>query len=139
MGRLYLAAAMTFVLASCTTTPADFRKNPKIVSKAALCRTFLETYDDPFRQEIALELGRRGVSQYECPAMVQRQNQAIAATLAIAAVGTAVALCANHNCGGGSYYPSSYTHRGNCRYEWQLDAAGHRCGKRSAYSRPGGY
>ncbi|MCZ4093396.1 hypothetical protein [Sinorhizobium psoraleae] len=105
-GRLSIAAAMTFAVASCTTTPADFRKNPKAVSKAALCRTYLDTYDDPFRQEIALELGRRGITPYECPAMVQKQNQAIAATVAIAAIGTAVAVCANHNCGGGSYYPS---------------------------------
>ncbi|PDT39976.1 hypothetical protein CO656_19275 [Sinorhizobium sp. FG01] len=139
-GRLCIAAAITLALGSCTTTQADLRKNPKAVSKAALCRTFLETYDPSFKQEIALELGRRGISYYECPAMVQKQNQAIAATVAIAAIGTAVAVCANNNCGGGSYYPSSYRpYRGNCQYDWQYDAAGNRCGRRSAYSRPGGY
>ncbi|PDT47659.1 hypothetical protein CO661_11895 [Sinorhizobium fredii] len=138
-GRLCVAAAIAFALASCTTTQADLRKNPKAVSKAALCRTFLETYDPSFKQEIALELGRRGISYYECPAMVQKQNQAIAATVAIAAIGTAVAVCANNNCGGGSNYPSYTPYRGNCQYDWQYDAAGNRCGKRSAYSRLGGY
>jgi hypothetical protein len=28
---------------------------------------------------------------------------------------------------------------GNCRYAWQLDAAGRRCGKRAADQKPGGY
>ncbi|WP_370168614.1 hypothetical protein [Sinorhizobium fredii] len=134
--RLCIAAAMTFALASCTTTQADFSKNPKAVSKAALCRTLVESQDTHFRQQIAVELGRRNINPYDCYAMVQQQNQAAAALVAVAVVGTAVAVCANNNCGGGSYYPS---YRGNCQYDWQRDAAGNRCGKRSAYSRPGGY
>lgn len=32
---------------------------------------------------------------------------------------------------------SSYP--GNCPCPWNSDAAGHRCGKRSAHTRPGGY
>lgn len=30
-------------LASCSTTKADFYRNPKVVTKAALCRTFIDT------------------------------------------------------------------------------------------------
>jgi len=41
--------------------------------------------------------------------MVNNQNKAIAAGVAIAAVGAAVAVCANNDCGdGGSYRPSYY-------------------------------
>jgi hypothetical protein len=41
--------------------------------------------------------------------MVKKQNQAIAAGVAIAAVGAAVAVCANNNCGGGAgYYGGGY-------------------------------
>lgn len=138
-GRLSIAAAMTFVLASCTTTQADFRKNPGGVSKSALCRTFITNTDLAFTQELTAELARRRIDPIECANMVQRENQAAAAIVAVALVGTAVAVCAKHNCGGGSSYPSYAPYRGNCQYDWQRDAAGNRCGKRSAYSRPGGY
>jgi len=37
---------------------------------------------------------------------------------------------------GGGYYP---TYPGNCQYEWQRDARGNRCGRRSASSKPGGW
>lgn len=35
--------------------------------------------------------------------------------------------------------PTSGAYTGNCLYPDDLDAAGRRCGARSAYSRPGGY
>ncbi|ASP93264.1 hypothetical protein CDO25_15750 [Sinorhizobium meliloti] len=130
---------MTFVLASCTTTQADFRKNPGGVSKSALCRTFITNTDLTFTQELTSELARRRIDPIECVNMVQRENQAAAAIVAVALVGTAVAVCAKHNCGGGSSYPSYTPYRGNCQYDWQYDAAGNRCGRRSASSRPGGY
>lgn len=41
--------------------------------------------------------------------------------------------------GGGSYRPSSRVYTGNCPTPDSLDAAGRRCGARSAASRPGGY
>jgi hypothetical protein len=34
---------------------------------------------------------------------------------------------------------STPAYTGNCRYSWQLDAAGRRCGKRAADQKPGGY
>ncbi|WP_244562457.1 hypothetical protein [Ensifer aridi] len=140
VARLGLAAVMAFALSSCTTTQADLRKNPKSISKAALCRTLVENQDPNFRQEIAVELGRRNINPYDCYGMVQQQNQAAAALVAVALVGTAVAVCANNNCGGGSsYYSPPPRYRGNCQYDWQYDAAGNRCGRRSAYSRPGGW
>lgn len=141
--RLASAALMSLALASCTTTQADFRKNPKAVSKAALCRTLVESTDPYFRQEVATELLKRQVDPNTCAAMVQQQNQAAAALVAVALIGTAVAVCANNNCGGGggSYYPppSYRTYPGNCQYDWQRDAVGNRCGGRSAQSRPGGW
>lgn len=84
------------------------------------------------------ELNRRGIQAYDCPQMVQNQDAAAAAIVAVALVGTAVAVCANNNCGGG-YAPPPRAYRGNCQYNWQYDAAGNRCGNRSAWARPGGY
>lgn len=127
-------------MAGCTTTPAQLDKDPKAVPKVNLCRTYLQSTDPVFQQRITTELGRRGVNVWQCPAMVQQQDQAAAALVAVAVVGGAVAYCSNHNCGGGGGYNSSYSsYPGNCQYPWQYDAAGHRCGARSAYSRPGGY
>lgn len=131
--RAAITCILAIALAACTTTPRDFEQNPKAVSKAALCRTLLETQDPIFQQRIAEELGRRRVHPNECYAMVQKQNDAAMALAAVALVGTAVAVCANGNCGGGNYY------RGPCQYPWQRDALGRRCGGRSAWSRPGGY
>ena len=39
---------------------------------------------------------------------------------------------------GGKRKPSSSSYKGPCPYPWSRDKAGNRCGKRSAYSRPGG-
>lgn len=132
-----LALGIAIALSGCTTTQADFRKNPTAVSKAALCRAFVTTRDFAYVQELTAELAKRRIDPQECVVMVQQQNQAAAALVAVALVGTAVAVCANNNCGGGGgYYPR---YRGNCQYDEQYDAAGNRCGRRSAYSRPGGY
>jgi hypothetical protein len=137
LARCFGAVAISLALASCTTTQADFSKKPSAVSKAALCKTAIETKDSAFQFQLVSELNRRGINMLECEQMVAQQRQAAAALVAVALVGTAVAVCANNNCGGG-YYPSSY-YQGNCRYDWQYDAAGNRCGRRSAWSRPGGY
>ncbi len=130
------AACASFVLSGCqSTSQVDFYRNPKSISKASLCRTLVETTDPAFAKAVAQELVKRKVDPNSCMAMVQQQNQAAATVAAIAIAGTAVAVCANANCGGGGYrqYP------GNCQYDWQTDAAGHRCGARSAASRPGGW
>ncbi len=137
LARCFGAVAISLALASCTTTQADFSKKPSAVSKAALCKTASETKDSAFQFQLVSELNRRGINMLECEQMVAQQRQAAAALVAVALVGTAVAVCANNNCGGG-YYPSSY-YQGNCHYDWQYDAAGNRCGRRSAWSRPGGY
>lgn len=137
--RLGAVALMSLVLASCTTTQAQFEKNPKGVPKVNLCRTYLESTNPVFQQQILAELSRRGISPYDCPTMVQQQNQAAAALVAVAVVGGTVAYCANHNCGGGSYYRPPPTYPGNCQYNYQRAADGSRCGNRSAEARPGGW
>ena len=138
MARLGVAALMTLALSSCTTTSQEsFRQNPKEVPKVTLCRTLLQTQDPVFAQELVAELTRRNVNPYECPSMVQKQDQAGAALAVIAVGSAALAYCANHNCGGGGGYYNSYP--GNCQYHWQYDAAGNRCGYRAANMRPGGW
>ncbi len=132
---------IALALAGCTTTtPAAFQKNPKGVPKVSLCRTYLETHDPLFQQQIAAELSRRGVASYQCQQMVRQQNQAGAVLAAVAIGGAAVAYCANHNCGGsGGYYNPPAAYPGNCQYNHQRAADGSRCGDRSAASRPGGW
>nr|WP_082519828.1 hypothetical protein [Rhizobium sp. Root1220] len=131
------AVAMTLALASCTTTQAELSKKPEAVSKAALCKTVLETPDPAFQQQLLAELSRRGISVPDCQQMVQQQKQAAVALVALALVGTAVAVCANGNCGGG--YPSYRGYPGNCYSYYDRAADGSLCGNRSAMSRPGGY
>lgn len=128
-------ALMAFALTACTTTQAEMGTAPEKVSQAALCRSYVQSQDDTLRYKIQFELSRRGIMPASCFQMVQNQNQAAAALVAVALVGGTVAYCANHYCGGGGYT----AYRGNCQYDWQTDAAGNRCGRRSARSRPGGY
>lgn len=132
-----VALLLMCALIACTTSQEAFTANPKSIDKPTLWRTYLQSQDPSFQQNLLLELNRRGVQAYDCPQMVQNQDAAAAAIVAVALVGTAVAVCANNNCGSG-YRPAPAYH-GNCQYNWQYDAAGNRCGNRSALARPGGY
>lgn len=129
---------LSCLLAACTTSREAFKANPKSIDKPTLCRTFLQSQDPPFQQDILKELNRRGVQAYDCPQMVQNQDQAAAALVAVALVGTAVAVCANNNCGGGGY-PPYRRYPGNCYSYYDRAADGSLCGNRSAMSRPGGW
>lgn len=137
ISKIAFISLLGVATASCTTTRESFNANPKAVDRPTLCRTFLKTPDPNFIQDLIKEMQRRGLNPYECPSIVQKQDAAAGALIAVALVGTAVAVCANNNCGGGYAPPRQY--RGNCQYNWQYDAAGNRCGQRSAYARPGGY
>ncbi len=95
----------------------------------------MQSSDPVFQQQIVAELGKRGVNAWDCPALIQQQNQVATAIVAVALIGGAVAYCSKHYCGGGSSYQA---YPGNCQYNWQRDAAGNRCGYRSATARPGG-
>lgn len=134
------ALAASFTLTGCSTTQAQFEKNPKAVSTSALCRTYLKGQDPKFLRQIAAELASRGAAFYQCPAIVQQEDQAAVAIAAVALAGAAIAVCASSNCGGGGgYYRPPATYPGNCQYSWQYDAAGNRCGARAASVRPGGW
>ncbi|CAN7527685.1 MULTISPECIES: hypothetical protein [unclassified Aminobacter] len=103
-----VAALLALSLAACTTSQQALSKNPKAVSTSALCRSFVTTNDAQFKQALYVELSSRSVSALQCVDMVNNQNNAIAAGVAIAAVGAAVAVCANNDCGGGGGYRPSY-------------------------------
>ena len=105
-----ICAILTGTLSACTTSHEALSKNPKAVGEAALCRSFITTKDEAFRQELYRELSHRSIAPMQCAEMVKKQNQAIAAGIAIAAVGAAVAICANNDCGGGGggYYSGGY-------------------------------
>lgn len=98
----------------------------------------MQSQDPVFQQDLLRELTRRGVNAYDCPQMVQNQDAAAAALVAVALVGTAVAVCANNNCGGG-YTPPARRYPGNCYSYYDRAADGSLCGHRSAMSRPGGF
>ncbi|CAI2931903.1 hypothetical protein [Aminobacter niigataensis] len=102
------AAFFSLSLAACTTSQQALNKNPKEVSTSALCRSFVTTNDGQFKQALYVELTSRSVSAVQCVDMVKKQNNAIAAGVAIAAIGAAVAVCANNDCGGGGGYRPSY-------------------------------
>lgn len=104
----FAAALLTLSLAACTTSQQALSKNPKAVTTSALCRSFVTTNDGQFKQALYVELSSRSVSGLQCEEMVKNQNNALAAGIAIAAVGAAVAVCANNDCGGGGSYRPSY-------------------------------
>lgn len=137
--RRGIAVSISFALASCTTTQAQLAANPKQVPKVNLCRTYLQTPDPMFQKQLLTELAQRGISPFECHEMVQKQDQAAAALVAVALVGTAVAVCANGCTSGNTYYRPPPSNSGNCQNPWDLDARGYRCGDRAASVRPGGY
>ncbi|MER9301067.1 hypothetical protein NKI38_32120 [Mesorhizobium sp. M0621] len=111
MGRrtaVSAAVALAFVSASCTTSQQALTKNPNAVSASALCRTLASTKDGKFQQDLYAELVRRSMTIDQCTDMIRKQNQAIAAGIAIAAIGAAVAVCSNNDCGGGGYARPNY-------------------------------
>ncbi|MCA0005092.1 hypothetical protein [Mesorhizobium sp. B264B1A] len=66
------------------------------------------TKDARFQQDLYAELTRRSMTVSQCADMIRKQNQAIAAGIAIVAVGAAVAVCANNDCGEGGYSRPNY-------------------------------
>lgn len=107
-GRGLLAAVFSLALGACTTSTSQMQKEPHKVSKAALCRSYVETRDEGLRYQIQAELNRRAINPGACGDMVRQQNQAAAALVAVALVGGAAAYCANHHCGGGPGYVEDY-------------------------------
>jgi hypothetical protein len=102
------AVVLALASASCTTSQQALSKNPSGVSTSALCRSLASAKDAKFQTDLYAELTRRSVTLDQCVEMIRKQNQAIAAGVAIAVVGTAVAVCANNNCGGGGYSRPNY-------------------------------
>lgn len=111
MGRVTLVSILTLALAACTTTQAQLEKNPKAISKSALCRSYVDTKDAAFGRALKRELGKRKIDPASCSDMVRKQDEAAVALAAIAIIGATVAFCANGNCEAGYYQPP---YPGNC-------------------------
>jgi hypothetical protein len=119
-GRVLRAfvAIVPLALNACTTTPQAVAVNPTKIGKSALCRSFVTTQDEAFRQLLFSELSSRSITPMQCGDMVMKENQALAAAAVIAVGVTAVAVCANNSCGGGGYVPpKSYNRYGA---EWDM-------------------
>jgi hypothetical protein len=117
-----LAAASLLVPAGCTTPYNGMSLDQRLTS---------------FREQCTV-VGHTGEMINVCATDMEQQfekerNRDVAAGVALVALGAVAVVAASHSGGGAPAY------NGNCQYDWQYDAAGHRCGHRSAYSRPGGY
>ncbi|WP_457939815.1 hypothetical protein [Mesorhizobium sp. 10J20-29] len=115
--------AFVLVIASlssnaCTTTPQAVAANPTKVSKSALCRSFVTTQDNAFRQQLYVELSARSITPMQCGEMVTKENQALAVAAVVAVGVTAAAVCANNDCGGGGYVPPK--RYGRYGAEWDM-------------------
>ncbi|UJW77827.1 hypothetical protein [Rhizobium sp. SL42] len=117
--------AATVTVSGCTTRYSGMTKEQRMVAFEKECRAAghaagMITY-------CALDMEQQ---------FLQQRDRDVAVGVAAVAIGAAaIAIAANS---GGGYY-SQPTYRGNCQYDWQYDAAGNKCGRRSAQSRPGGW
>ncbi|MBO9168414.1 hypothetical protein [Rhizobium sp. L245/93] len=118
-----LAASALLASAGCTTPYNQMNEAQRFTSFQRQCSA----------------VGHTGEMLNVCAADMERQftqqrNRQVATGVALVALG-AVAILVARNGGGGS----APAYKGNCQYDWQYDAAGNRCGHRSAFSQPGGY
>jgi len=110
MRRLIALLTIAAIASGCTTSSESFYKDKSKGDKTSLCRAYMKASNETFRQDLGNELARRGVFPTECQTIVQRQNTAIAAGVALAVVGAVAVACANSNCGGGGYSkPNAYS------------------------------
>lgn len=137
-----LVAISCIALTACTTVSHEqLKANPSKVSNSAICNTAIDMVKTgsgsaAFRNDLENEAERRGITSEYCIEQKRKERQRAAAAVAIIAVGATAIYCSKHNCGSRGGY-SSYP--GNCQYSWQRAADGSRCGRRSAFDRPGGY
>ncbi|MGH6860038.1 MAG: hypothetical protein ACRECY_07275 [Phyllobacterium sp.] len=106
MKRIVSLLTIAAISSGCTTSSESFYKDKTKGDKTSICRAYLKTQDPAFRQDIEVELTRRGVSAFDCAAIVKAQNTAIAAGVAVALVGAVAVACANSSggCRGGGGY-----------------------------------
>ena len=106
-------------LTGCSTTSETFYKDPKKIGDTSLCRTYLKTEDQTFKRDIRRELSSRAILAASCPQRVKKQNNQIAAGVAVAVVGAAVIYCTrgDRNCGGGGSSGADWDQFYNDRYQ----------------------
>tara|TARA_A100001391_G_scaffold51157_1_gene31207 strand:- start:12327 stop:12794 length:468 start_codon:yes stop_codon:yes gene_type:complete len=112
MKRLIAIFACASLLAGCATTQSNFYADPTAPQDTFLCRAFLETDDAQYHADIAKELSRRGIADYECKQKVDAHTGAM---VGLAVLGTVVAVGVAANSGGGYSAPTYY---GRYGYAW---------------------
>jgi len=119
MRNFIVSIVCAATLVGCSTTSETFYKNPKKVGDTSLCRTYLETKDYDFKRDIRRELSSRAILASSCAQRVRKQNNQIAAGVAVAAVGAAVIYCTRggRSCGGGGSYGADWDQFYNDRYQ----------------------
>lgn len=111
MKRLIASIVCAALLAGCSTTQSKFYADPTAPQDTFLCRAFFETDDAQYQADIAKELARRGITEQECKQKVDTHTGAL---IGLALIGTAVAIGAAANSGGG-YSAPTY---GRYGYAW---------------------
>ncbi len=116
------------LLAGCATSPQAFYKNPAKADTTSLCRTVSGAVDPTFKDDVAVELERRGESPDSCKGKVDLQN-AVIAGVAVAGAAVAVGVAAHNGAfdGAGGYggydsyawdrYATGYGYQWRCRSE----------------------
>jgi hypothetical protein len=118
MRKLVALLTIAAITAGCTTSSESFYKDRSKGDKTSLCRAYLKASTEAFRQDIGNELARRGVFPTECQTIVQKQNTAIAAGVALAVVGAVAVACASSSCGGGGGYSRPNAYSGGYGADW---------------------
>lgn len=94
----------TLFASGCTSAPNVSDGELAAQNTTALCHALANSTDEQYRSRVAALLIRRGATAEKCIRLVQTDN-AVAAGIAVAAVGGAAAAVAANNGGGGYYVP----------------------------------
>lgn len=105
MKKATCALLAVAVVAGCSSSGQVQRKNPRQLDRVQVCRAYLSSTDAAYSQQLAQELANRRVDPATCGAMVEKQQRAVAAGLAIAAIGMGALACSKYGCGSPSAGP----------------------------------
>lgn len=118
-GLSKLIVCAPLILAGCAVSPKTFYADPTKPNDTELCRLAFDQNADPqFRQDVANELVRRGVTTQTCQSKITTQNAIGVAAVLIGVTTAAVIACRNNACagGGGGYTPTATSAASG--YDW---------------------
>lgn len=103
---IVVGVSISVLIAGCSATPKSFYANPAKPGATSLCRTYFDTEDPKFRNDVGAELVRRGLTERECENRIAMETAALVGIAAVA-TGVAVAAACSNGCAGPGYRPMS--------------------------------